>query len=62
MKILVFVGTRPEIIKMAPIVKVLDASEHECFLVQSGQHIDFEMTNVFFNDLNLYDVVKVQKD
>ncbi|MFX0196710.1 MAG: non-hydrolyzing UDP-N-acetylglucosamine 2-epimerase [Candidatus Hodarchaeota archaeon] len=53
MKILVFIGTRPEIIKMEPIVKVLDASEHECLLAQSGQHIDFEMTSVFFNDLNL---------
>ena len=53
LKTLVFVGTRPEIIKMEPLVKVLDASEHECLLVQSGQHIDFEMTSVFFNDLNL---------
>jgi len=38
---------------MAPLVKVLDASEHECLLAQSGQHIDFEMTSAFFNDLNI---------
>ena len=50
---MVFIGTRPEIIKMEPLVKVLDASEHECILVQSGQHIDVEMTSAFFNDLNL---------
>ena len=38
---------------MEPLVKVLDVSEHECLLVQSGQHIDFEMTESFFLDLNL---------
>lgn len=53
MKILVFVGTRPEIIKMEPLIKALDESEHECLVAQSGQHIDFEMTQVFFLDLNL---------
>lgn len=50
---MVLVGTRPEIIKMAPLVEVLDASEHECLLAQSGQHMDFEMTSAFFLDMNL---------
>ena len=38
---------------MDPLVKVLDETNHECVLIQSGQHYDFEMAEVFFHDLEL---------
>lgn len=38
---------------MDPLVKILDVSDHDCILVQSGQHYDFEMVDIFFSDLKL---------
>ena len=37
-RIVTIIGTRPEIIKMAPVVKELDKLDHEHVLVHSGQH------------------------
>ncbi len=46
------VGTRPEIIKMAPLVpKIDDICEH--MLVHTGQHYDYYMSEVFFKELGL---------
>src|SRR5207245_11638574 len=47
------VGTRPEIIKMAPVVKALDRLEDEHVLVHSGQHYDLVMDRIFFRDMQL---------
>src|SRR3989475_7708717 len=52
-RIVPIVGTRPEIIKMAPVVKALDRLEHEHVLVHSGQHYDLVMDRIFFRDLQL---------
>jgi len=52
-RIVTIIGTRPEIIKMAPVVKALDALDHEHILVHSGQHYDMMMDRVFFRDLKL---------
>src|SRR3989442_4920247 len=46
-------GVRPEIIKMAPVVKALDALDHEHVLVHSGQHYDLMMDRIFFRDMDL---------
>lgn len=53
-RIVTIIGTRPEIIKMAPVVEALDASKaHEHILVHSGQHYDVIMDQVFFQDMRL---------
>ncbi len=52
-RIVTIIGTRPEIIKMAPVVKALDALRQEHLLVHSGQHYDIMMDRVFFRDLGL---------
>ena len=52
-RIVTIIGTRPEIIKMAPVVKSIDELPHEHILVHSGQHYDLEMDRVFFRDMKL---------
>jgi UDP-N-acetylglucosamine 2-epimerase (non-hydrolysing) len=53
-RIVTIIGTRPEIIKMAPVVKALDALRgHEHVLVHSGQHYDLRMDRIFFQDMEL---------
>ncbi len=53
MTIALVVGTRPEIIKMAPIIWELQNRDIKFFLVHSNQHYSSEMDEVFFRDLNL---------
>lgn len=52
MKVLTVVGTRPEIIKLSLVIKELeDNVEH--VLVHTGQNYDYELNQIFFNDLNI---------
>ena len=53
MSIAVVTGTRPEIIKMAPIVKELEKRGVEFIFIHSGQHYDYEMSQVFMEELGL---------
>lgn len=53
MSILVVVGTRPEIIKMAPIIKELERRGLSFYFVHTGQHYDYEMSKVFIDELEL---------
>ncbi len=53
MKIAIEVGTRPEIIKMAPIVRACIARGVDYRLLHTGQHYSFEMDGVFFRELDL---------
>jgi UDP-N-acetylglucosamine 2-epimerase (non-hydrolysing) len=53
MKIAVIVGTRPEIIKMSPVIRYLASNDLDFSLIHTNQHYSFEMDKVFFNDLNL---------
>lgn len=50
------VGTRPDIVKMAPLVRAID--EHSALpnamLVHTGQHYDFSMSEQLFADLDLH--------
>ena len=51
-KILTIIGTRPEIIKLSRIIFELDnCSNH--ILVHTGQNYDYELNEIFFNDLNI---------
>ena len=52
MKIMTIVGTRPEIIKLAETIKELDKYTNH-ILVHTGQNYDYELNEVFFNDLEL---------
>lgn len=46
------VGTRPELIKMSRVIPALDAHFHHIF-VHSGQNYDYELNQVFFEDLEI---------
>lgn len=48
------VGARPNLVKMAPLVRVIDsAGRMESCLIHTGQHYDTAMSEVFFRDLGL---------
>lgn len=53
MKIAVLLGTRPEIIKMAPVVRECTKRGLDFFVLHTGQHYSYEMDKVFFKDLEL---------
>ena len=52
LKVLTVVGTRPEIIRLAATIDRLDRST-EHVLVHTGQNYDYELNEVFFEDLGL---------
>jgi UDP-GlcNAc3NAcA epimerase len=53
MKILTVVGARPQFIKAAPVSRALRATGHEEWLVHTGQHYDHNMSQVFFDELQI---------
>lgn len=54
LKVITVVGTRPEIIRLSCVLQKLDASEAiEHTLVHTGQNYDYELNEVFFEDLGL---------
>lgn len=54
LKVCTVVGTRPEIIRLSSVLKKLDASPAiEHVLVHTGQNYDYELNEVFFEDLGL---------
>lgn len=53
MKILLVLGTRPEIIKMAPIIRELERSASDFSILHTGQHYSYTMDKVFFEQLAL---------
>ncbi len=52
MKILSIVGARPEFVQAAPVSRALQAKHRE-ILLHTGQHYDYEMSAVFFQQLGL---------
>ncbi|GAB3690243.1 non-hydrolyzing UDP-N-acetylglucosamine 2-epimerase [Corynebacterium nasicanis] len=52
LKIVTVVGTRPEIIRLSSVIKLLDAHT-DLVLVHTGQNYDYELNEVFFEDLGL---------
>jgi UDP-N-acetylglucosamine 2-epimerase len=54
LKVMTVVGTRPEIIRLSCVMQKLDESEAiEHVLVHTGQNYDYELNEVFFEDLGL---------
>jgi UDP-GlcNAc3NAcA epimerase len=52
MRIMSVVGARPQFVKAAPVCKAL-RERHEEILVHSGQHYDYAMSDVFFEQLGV---------
>jgi UDP-N-acetylglucosamine 2-epimerase (non-hydrolysing) len=50
-RLLIPLGTRPEIVKLAPVVHALTAGGFELRTVATGQHYDPALTDSFFDDL-----------
>lgn len=54
LKVATVVGTRPEIIRLARVLAALDASPAvEHILIHTGQNYDYELNQIFFDDLGL---------
>lgn len=54
LKVMTVVGTRPEIIRLACVMQKLDASPAiDHVLVHTGQNYDYELNEVFFEDMEL---------
>jgi UDP-N-acetylglucosamine 2-epimerase (non-hydrolysing) len=54
LKVITVVGTRPEIIRLSRVLSALDASEAiEHIIVHTGQNYDYELNQIFFEDLGL---------
>ncbi|MEY2953790.1 MAG: hypothetical protein RLZZ401_1877 [Pseudomonadota bacterium] len=52
LKVMTIVGTRPELIKMSRVIAELDKHVKHV-LVHTGQNYDYELNQVFFDDLNI---------
>ena len=51
--ILIVIGTRPEIIKMSPVMRECTRQGYEYSLVHTGQHYSYAMDRIFFEQLDL---------
>ena len=53
MKIGIILGTRPEIIKLAPVIRELENRKLNYFIMHTGQHYSYNLDKLFFEELNL---------
>ena len=54
LKVMTVVGTRPEIIRLSRVMAALDASPAiEHIIVHTGQNYDYELNQIFFDDLGI---------
>ena len=54
LKLMIIVGTRPEIIRLSEVIKKCD-KYFNTVLVHTGQNYDYELNGIFFKDLGLAD-------
>lgn len=53
-KVATIIGTRPEIIRLSEVIKALDKDDEiEHILVHTGQNYDYELNQIFFDELSL---------
>lgn len=52
-KIVSVVGARPQFIKAFSVSKAFQQTEHQEFIIHTGQHYDYEMSRVFFKEMDL---------
>lgn len=53
MKIAIILGTRPEIIKMCPIIRECEKQGIDYYILHTGQHYNYEVGRIFFKQLKL---------
>jgi UDP-GlcNAc3NAcA epimerase len=53
MKCVTVLGARPQFVKAAPVSAAMIDAEIDEMLVHTGQHFDYEMSQVFFDELNI---------
>jgi UDP-N-acetylglucosamine 2-epimerase (non-hydrolysing) len=53
MKVAIVLGTRPEIIKMSPVIREVENQRLSYFILHTGQHYSYNMDKVFFDSLKL---------
>jgi UDP-N-acetylglucosamine 2-epimerase len=53
MKIVTVIGARPQFIKAAPVSKALKEAGIDEVLVHTGQHYDYGMSQIFFEEMNI---------
>ena len=51
--IAIILGTRPEIIKMSPIIRECEKQGLDYFILHTGQHYSYNLDRIFFEDLEL---------
>ncbi len=49
----IVLGTRPEIIKMSPVIRAFQRAHIDFYVLHTGQHYSFNMDRVFFENLGL---------
>ncbi len=52
-KIAIVLGTRPEIIKMSPVIRECEKQNLDYFILHTGQHYSYNLDKVFFEQLEL---------
>lgn len=52
-KVAIVLGTRPEIIKMSPVIRRLHREGWPYFLIHTGQHYSYHMDQLFFEQLEI---------
>jgi len=52
----IILGTRPEIIKMASVIKELENQGADYFILHTGQHYSYNLDKIFFEELELPEV------
>jgi UDP-N-acetylglucosamine 2-epimerase len=55
MKIAIAAGTRPEFIQVEPIIRELAGRNIDYIFIHSGQHYDYEMDKIFFEEMQMPD-------
>ena len=53
MSIAIVLGTRPELIKMSPVIRALETAGAPFFILHTGQHYSYDLDRVFFEELRL---------
>jgi UDP-N-acetylglucosamine 2-epimerase (non-hydrolysing) len=53
MKIAIILGTRPEIIKMSPVIRECEKQNLDYFILHTGQHYSYNLDQIFFEELEL---------
>jgi len=53
MRVAIILGTRPEIIKMSPIIRECEKQGIDYYILHTGQHYSYEMDKIFFDQLIL---------